>query len=174
MTHGFCWKKKAKNCSVVGVDCRNRAQSVCSQRCGVKSQRGRKECELSFCRLPTAAAAHRPFIARQRGETSPQQEEKKGGEERKRSSGSKIEKEKKSNQGTEIVQNFTETDEEKRGCIPCRTLENKNNPARGYTKAASPFFFALVQNLKVFTSDLDKQHILTLELQKLLKLFLRN
>lgn len=80
---------------MVGVDCRNRAQSVCSQRCGVKSQRERKECELSFCRLPTAAAAHRPFIARQRGETSPQQEEKKGGEERRRNRGSKIEKEKK-------------------------------------------------------------------------------
>lgn len=83
-----------------------------------------------------------------RGETSPQQEEKKGGEERKRSRGSKIEKEKKSNQGTEIVQNFTETDEEKRGCIPCRTLENKHNPARGYTKAASPFFVLWSKTLK--------------------------
>lgn len=40
---------------------------VCSLRCGMKSQRKPKECELSFCRLPTAAVAHRTFIAWQQG-----------------------------------------------------------------------------------------------------------
>lgn len=61
-------KQKKKNGTVVGTDCPSRAQSVCSLRCGMKSQRKPKECELSFCRLAAAAAgALRPFIARQRG-----------------------------------------------------------------------------------------------------------
>lgn len=50
-----------KNGTVVGADCPTRAQSVCSSRCGMKSQQKPKECELSFCRLPAAAALHRPF-----------------------------------------------------------------------------------------------------------------
>lgn len=66
MSHRI-WKKDKKNGTVVGADCPSRAQSVCSLRCGMKSQRKPKECELSFCRLPTAAAAHRPFIAWQQG-----------------------------------------------------------------------------------------------------------
>lgn len=33
----------------------------------MKLQKNPKECELSFCRLPTAAVAHRPFIAWQQG-----------------------------------------------------------------------------------------------------------
>lgn len=60
-------KKKKKNGTVVGSEYPSRAQSVCSLRCGMKSQRKPKECELSLCRLPAAAVAHRPFIAWQQG-----------------------------------------------------------------------------------------------------------
>jgi len=49
----------------------------------MKSQRKHKECELSFCRLPTAAVAHRIFIARQQRETFlPQQDGNEGQEKR--------------------------------------------------------------------------------------------
>lgn len=60
-------KKGKKNGTVVSADCPSRTQSVCSLRCGMKLQKNPKECELSFCRLPTAAVAHRPFIAWQQG-----------------------------------------------------------------------------------------------------------
>lgn len=54
-------KKGKENGTVVGADCRSRAQSVCSQRCGMKSQKKTQRMWAELLQAPNSCSSSQAF-----------------------------------------------------------------------------------------------------------------